>query len=71
MSVIRIKNIYNLTTEQVKGKPVEYRVDSHEPIPLGVLTRADEDYLYIDYYDGTEDLIIEFSKDVSMEIEGE
>lgn len=67
MSVIRIKNKYGLTTEQVRGKPVEYRRDNYEPIPFGVLTHADEECLYIDY-NGDEDLLIEFGDDVSMEL---
>ena len=70
MGVIRIVNKYNLTTEQVKGKPVEYKQNNYEPIPLGVLTHADKDYLYIDS-NGGEDLVIEFSKSVSMELEGD
>lgn len=70
MSVIRIKNKYNLTTENVKGKPVEYRQDNYEPIPIGFITHADEEYLYIDY-NGDEDLLIEFSDDVSMELGGD
>ena len=70
MSVIKIKNKYNLTIEQVKGKPIEYKQDDNEPIPLGVLTHADADYLYATY-NGDEDLIIDFSKDVSMELRGD
>ena len=70
MSVIRIKNKYNLTTENVKGKSVEYRQDNYEPIPFGIITHADEEYLYIDY-NGDEDLLIEFGNDVSMELRGD
>ena len=67
MSVLRIKNTYNLTTEQVKNVPVEYKMDDKEPIPLGILTHADENYLYTNL-DINEDLIIEFSKSTSMEL---
>ena len=71
MSVLRIVNKYNLTTEQVKGKPVEYKVDKNEAIPLGVLTHADENYLYVDF-NGNEDLlIVDFGDSVSMEMDGE
>ena len=70
MSVLKIQNKYNLTTEQVKGKPVEYKVGINEPIPFGVLTHADENYLYVDC-NGSEDILIEFSDSVSMEIGGE
>lgn len=70
MSVIKIKNEYNLTTEQVRGIPVEYRQDDNEPISLGTFTHADENYLYATY-NGNEDLIIEFNKSVSMELRGD
>ena len=70
MAVIKIKNKYNLAAENVKGKPVEYRQDNYEPIPLGVITHADEEYLYIDC-NGGEDVLVEFGDSISMEIEGE
>ena len=70
MGVIKIVNKYNLTTKQIKGKSVEYRLDNHKPVPLGVFMHADEDYLYVDY-NGDKDIIIEFSESVSIEMGGE
>lgn len=43
---VKIKNIDGLTTEQVKGKPINYRFSNNNPIFLGTMIHADEDYIY-------------------------
>lgn len=67
MGVIKIKNKYNFTTEQIKGIPVEYKQDSNEPIAFGVATHADENYIYVNC-GGDKDFLIEFHNDVSVEL---
>lgn len=62
----KIKNIDNLTTEQVKGKLFHYKNDF---TPIGTLTHADEDYLYGELNDYGE-LVLANDKS-SMEIRGD
>lgn len=70
MGVIKIKNKYGLTTEHVKGRPISYKQDDLDPVNIGVLTHADEYYLYA-CFDGDKDCLIEFSNDVSLELRSE
>lgn len=67
MGVIKIKNKYNFTTEQIRGIPIEYKQDSNEPVVLGIATHSDENYIYADC-NGNEDFLIEFHNDVSVEL---
>ena len=60
----KIKNINNLTTEQVKGKPFKYIVD--KPVFIGTMTHADEEYLYGTFeHNGNEDILLIFTPNES------
>lgn len=76
----KVRNINKLTTEQVKGLPLNYKEDDNNLGVLGIMTHADENYLYGKFtHTGEEYVRIEIGcdKDVysgvifSMEIEGE
>ena len=70
----RIKNTDNFTVEQIIGQPVEFKYKDNNPIPLGIVSKVDQDYIYIEYeHNNDEDMTIEFNKDVSfsMEIAGD
>lgn len=57
--IFKIKNIDNFTTEQVKGKPLRYRGNSNDFIPMGIITHADENYLYGEFeHSGDGELVI-------------
>ena len=69
----KIKNIYNFTTEQIKGTPLKYGFESNGMYPfLGYMTHADKDYLYGEF-EHNEDMnvMIEFNHDglFTMEID--
>ena len=71
----KVKNIHNLTTEQIKDTPVSFKVGSGY-VPLGFMTYADEDYLYGEFeHSGDNDMFIEFFPNeetiFSMEIRGD
>ena len=71
----KIRNINNLTTEQIKNKPFKYIVGEQISF-LGTLTHADEEYIYgIFVHNGKKDILIVFTPNestiFSMEIEGE
>lgn len=58
---VKIKNIDGLTTEQVKGKPINYGFSNCNPIFLGTMTHADEDYIYGEFiHTGENDMYINF-----------
>lgn len=69
----KIKNIDNLTTEQVKGKPLNYQINNGEIVPMGIITHADENYVYGEFeHSGDGELIINFeSEKCSMELRGD
>ena len=48
-SEFRIKNTINMAKEDAIGQSVEMILKDKDPIPLGVITHADEDYLCIEY----------------------
>ena len=59
----KVRNIHNLTTEQVKDKPVSFKTGSGD-VPFGFITCADEDYLYGEFeHSGDDDILIEFFSD--------
>lgn len=71
----KVRNIHNLTAEQVKDKPVSFRTYGGD-VPLGSITSADEDYLYGEFeHSSNDDVFIEFfpNKETifSMEIRGD
>ena len=66
----KVKNIYNLTTEEVKDEIVYYRYLNETSDPIAILTHADEDYIY-GYFEHNQDydMLIEGNpKCFSMEI---
>lgn len=42
----KIRNTDNLTTEQVRGQPMSYRLCGYNPVYLGTASYADENYIY-------------------------
>lgn len=73
----KVRNIDKLTTEQVKGVPLNYIENHCVPVLLGIVTYADENYLYGEFtHTGEDYLRIEIGCDkedygviFSMEIE--
>lgn len=66
----KVKNVYNLTTEDVKDKVVYYRYLNSTFEPIAILTHADEDYIY-GYFEHNQDydMLIEGNpKYLSMEV---
>ena len=62
---LRIKNTINMSKEDAIGQPVEMILKDNNPIPLGIITHADEDYLCIGFeHNNNEDVIIETNEDV-------
>ena len=56
----KVRNVDKLTTEQVKGVPLNYKIDTYHPVLLGTMTYADEDYLYGEFtHTGEDDVYIE------------
>lgn len=56
----KVRNVDKLTTEQIKGVPLNYKVDFYHPVLLGTMTYADEDYLYGEFtHIGEDDIYIE------------
>ncbi len=54
----KVRNINKLTTEQVKGVPLNYKEGGFRtPILLGTVTCADENYLYGEFTHTGEDYI--------------
>lgn len=66
----KVNNINGFTKEQAIGKPVNYQYMNCKPIQLGVITDADENYLYVDFeHNNNNDLLIEVNNNrCSMEI---
>lgn len=57
----KIRNIYGFTTGQVKGKAVNYGFSNYDPIFIGTLTYADEEYIYGEFiHTGKNDIYIDF-----------
>ena len=53
----KVRNIDKLTTEQVKGVPLNYKENRCTPMLLGTMTHADENYLYGEFTHTGEDYI--------------
>ena len=53
----KVRNINKLTTEQIKGVPLNYKENGCIPKMLGTLICADEDYLYGEFTHTGEDYI--------------
>ena len=68
-----VRNIDGLTTEQVKGKPLRYKINNGEYIPMGILTHTDNDYMYGEFEHSEDgDLVINLiAEKCSMEIRGD
>lgn len=67
--IFTVRNIDNLTTEQVKGKPLKYGNTI-----WGTISHADEDYLYGEFeHDGEGELVVNLynNEKCSMEIRGD
>jgi len=65
----KVRNTNNLTTEQVKGIPFEYKVDDNNPILIGFMTYADEEYIYGEFEHNTpEDILLVFEPNKSTVI---
>lgn len=69
----KVKNLYNLTTEQVKNEPVYYRYEDGRCELMATLTHADKDYIHGCFIRNSEyDILIEGNaKCMSMEIVGD
>lgn len=70
---VKARNIDNLTTEQVQGKPLNYQINNGEFITVGTITHADKDYVYGEFeHDGDGELVIFLNNNkCSMEIRGD
>lgn len=65
--IFTVRNIDNLTTEQVKGKPLKC-----DNVVWGTITHADKDYLYGEFeHDGDGELVVNLYEKCSMEIRGD
>lgn len=68
-SEFKFKNIYNMTTEEVKDMPVNIKVDD-ELVLVGTLTCVVDDYVYgiFNHY-GQDNIIVELNEGCSWSLE--
>ena len=73
MGLIRIKNKYNFTAEQIKGEQFKYEIvrkdGRTEVVLVGTFINADDDYLYLECGNNNKDtgFVIEFDDDISID----
>lgn len=62
-SKFRFKNLYNMTTDEIKGKPVNIEFAGNFQL-VGTLTHIEDDYIYgIFRHNGEDNLMIELNNE--------
>ena len=66
----KIENKNNFTAEEIIGFDVSVKCENGNIIPIGIVSKVDEEYIYIDFeHNNDNNMIIEVNKNASCSIE--